>query len=290
MNRTTPHWLALVLGLGLLGAADPADAQRLPTGPSHELGVIPGYHSADPEAPEVTRENVLELDRLWPYQVALASDWTPRGASRPVRKGTLGVLARVEPDGRARIDFGRDGQHRVPIGQTDLVERANQIRLGELQKLMPNLLHAVGPRLLDPSAEPPSKPTLASLFVHEGYLTVFADPGSPEFAAMAAELSPLEGRNGVLTLVFPQNRAGNEKTTARLRELGWEVPFVLFRFSDGYTRSQLAEETPPPAVMLQTADGRVLFESVWEPGLAGALTVAIDSSLGEATRQASSSD
>ena len=61
----------------------------------------------------------------------------------------MGVLIRVEASGLARIDFGRDGLYEVPVGATDLVERANRIRTGELRKMAPNFVLAIGPRLVD---------------------------------------------------------------------------------------------------------------------------------------------
>jgi hypothetical protein len=279
-----------VSAVGLVGASGSASAQGREGKESQRIGVISGYHSSDSDAPPITAKNILEYDRLWPYQVALVEDWTPPGAQNPIAKDTLGVLVRVEPDGTARIDFGRAGRQTVPLAATDIVERANRVRLGELEKLMPNLLHAVGPRLVDPSSDPPRDPTLEELYVYDAYLTVFADPDSAEFDRIAVALAPLEGRHRVKTILFPQGQRGNEKVIARLRALDWKVPFVLFRFSDPYTRSQLAEGTPPPAVMLQTADGRVLFESSWQDDVAGALEVAIDVEFGKGSASAQVSD
>ena len=62
-----------------------------------------------------------------------------------MQAGNVGVLIRVEAPGVARVDFGRDGLHEVPVVKTDLVERANQIRRGEAEKLAPNFLLAIGP-------------------------------------------------------------------------------------------------------------------------------------------------
>jgi hypothetical protein len=58
--------------------------------------------------------------------------------------GSVGVLIRVEDGGIARIDFGRDGLREVPIAMTDLVDRANRVRSGELVKLAPNFVLAIG--------------------------------------------------------------------------------------------------------------------------------------------------
>src|SRR5262245_25765983 len=103
--------------LGLLSLA--------PLAAAAQPDASPARRAADPSAPPATDANLLSSERFWPYQVRLAKPWQPPGAQAPLGVGTVGVLVRVENDGAARIDFGRDGRYEVPVGVTDLVERAN---------------------------------------------------------------------------------------------------------------------------------------------------------------------
>jgi hypothetical protein len=143
------------------------------------------------DASPVTAATLLASERFWPYQVALTRPWQPAGRAQPLRAGSDGVLIRIEASGLARVDFGRDGLYAVPVAETDLLERANRIRLGEAQKDAPNFVLAIGPRLLD-SASPELQPfSLQEVAGYERFLCVFADPNAPDFEAMAKALAPL---------------------------------------------------------------------------------------------------
>jgi hypothetical protein len=237
---------------------------------------IPGYEAADAGAPEVTPENLMASERFWPYQVALTSAWRPLDRDRPLAVGTGGVLIRVEAGGSARIDFGRDGIYTVPVAQTDLVERANRIRLGQELKMGPNAALAIGRKLTDSRAErlvvfkPDEKVPI------RGFLCVFADPDAPGFAELAAALRPMQQRDGVLTVLFPQGQHPDQETLERLHALDWKVPFAFDFLSDSYTESFLPAGTPLPAVLLQTVEGRALFLGSWKPGSLAELTAALD--------------
>jgi hypothetical protein len=220
--------------------------------------------AADDGAP-LRAEDLLANERSWPYQVALSKD------------GSVGVLIRVEDGGVARIDFGRDGLRDVPIAETDLVERADRIRRGELDKAAPNFVLAIGSRLVDsggPELAPYARDEAAA---KSGFLCVFADPSAANFAEIAAALAPLSERHGVLTLLFPQSRLSDANVRAQLRSLGWTIPFVYDHLSEAYTKTLLPDTLAPPAVLLQTNEGRVLLESAWRPDLLPRLTAAVDS-------------
>ncbi|MGH7292565.1 MAG: hypothetical protein ACREJT_15205, partial [Myxococcota bacterium] len=231
----------------------------------------PEHHPAEPNAPPVTDANLLASDRFWPYQVELL-----QSARAELPGGSVGVLIRVEDGGMARIDFGRDGLHDVRIDQTDLVLRANRVRSGELEKIAPNFVLALGPRLLDPSTDVLKPLSLGVSSAKPGFLCVFADPSAKSFAALAAALAPLRDRDGVLTIVFPQAEQTDAVMRERLRELDWDVPFVYDHLSEPYTRTLLSRGVRAPAVQLQTRDGRVLFESAWRANLVPELTRALD--------------
>ena len=190
------------------------------------------------------------------------------------------MLIRVETSGAARIDFGRDGQHEVPVRATDLLATANRIRLGELAKLAPNFALAIGPRLVSSATTPPRLFGLDEAAVQRGFLCVFADSNAKEFPELARSLAPLAGRQGVLTILFPQGAQPDSRIAERLRSLAWPVPFVLDHVSEAYTHTLLSEKTALPAVALVTSEGRLLLESSWKADLATELTAALDAGFG----------
>lgn len=265
----------LALALALL-ASPPLRADGLRSAPA--------FSAADLAAPVVTAERLLASERFWPYRVELVGAWDAPDGTR-LRIGARGVLVRVEEDGRARIDFGRDGVHEVPTGVTDLVARAERVRRGELEKILPNFVHAIGPRLVDPQASPPGPLPLTTALAQRGFVSVFAAPDDPRLAELGRALAPL-GEIGVMTVFFPQGRHPDGRVLARLDALGWKVPFVRDHLSEGYTHAQLAAGTPLPAVMVHSPDGRKLFASAWTPDVAARARQAASAAFGEPTRTA----
>jgi hypothetical protein len=274
----------LALCLMLLSAILPASLRADPSH-GHMTTGLPPHRAEDAAAAVVTEENLLASERFWPYQVALTKRRPPTyGSGTPLRPGALGILIRVETTGVARLDFGRDGLHEVSVGATDLVERANRIRLGELDKQAPNFLLAVGPRLLDSGSSSLRPFPYESAAARRGFLCVFADPGAGGFDDVATTLAPLRERPELLTILFPQGAHPDGEVGQKLRSLEWTVPFLYDHISEGYTRSLLAADTRLPALMLQTAEGRVLFQSGWRaevvPELSSALDAALDGTPG----------
>jgi hypothetical protein len=266
----------------VLLAAIPLHALGAEPSGGNVTGGLPEHHAEDPSAAAVTEQNLLTSERFWPYQVA-ATEALPAVAGRqPVPAGNVGVLIRVEASGAARIDFGRDGLHEVPIAKTDLVERANRIRTGELAKLAPNFLLAIGPRLVDSAGDALRPLPYASVAEQRGFLCVFADPGAKKFAALAAALAPLQQRHGVATILLPQGEHPDARVREQLRSLGWTIPFVYDHLAEAYTRSLLDADVALPAVVLQTREGRVLFQSEWKAGVASTLEAALDAAFASA--------
>jgi hypothetical protein len=241
---------------------------------------VPLHHAADPGAAVVTEGNLLASERFWPYQVALIRAWQAPGRERPLDPGVLGVLIRVEAGGLARIDFGREGLYEVPIGATDLLARANQVRQGDLHKMAPNLVLAIGPRLLDSASTPLRALGLSAASEPKGFLCVFADPGTPAFADLAAALAPLRGRHGVLTVLFPQGEHPDHELGEQLRSLGWTVPFMQDGLAEAYTRTLVPGGTPLPALTLATREGRVLFQVGWRADAVPELSSALEEGFG----------
>jgi len=247
---------------------------------SSHADTLPDHRVADPTAASVTEQNLLANERFWPYHVELTKPWQAAGRPQPLPAGTMGVLIRVEASGIARIDFGRDGLYEVPIEATDLVEDANRIREGKLRKIAPNFVLAIGPRLVD-SGGPALRPyPAAAAATHQGFLAVFADPGADDFAAVANALAPLSKREDVLTILFPQGEHPDEKIREKLSSLGWNVPFVYDFLADTYTRSLVDAKVRLPAIVLQTKEGRVIFQSPWSADAAPKLSAALDDAFG----------
>lgn len=242
-------------------------------------GDLPAYQAGDSAAAAVREANLAASERFWPYQVGLAAPWLPPGREQPLPAGSSGVLVRVEDDGTARIDFGRDGLHVVPVAATDLVERANRVRLGELDKMAPNYVLAIGPRLIDAAADPPRPLSFRDATYERVFLSVFADPRAADFAALAKALAPLRARSGLLTILFPQGDRPDPEVYERLRALDWPVAYVFDHLAEAYTRTQLPEALTLPALLLQTGEGRVLWQGAATPAAVAPLTAAIEQAL-----------
>jgi len=236
---------------------------------------------AEPAAAGVTPENILANERFWPYQVALVTPWKPPGRGSALEPDQLGVLIRVETSKRARIDFGRDGVHEIPIVETDLVARTERVRRGELEKVAPNFVWAIGARLLD-STSPVLVPlSLQRVAAHRAFLCVFADPRAEGFPVLARALAPLRERDGVATILFPQGDHPDAQVLERLRALGWTIPFVHDHLSESYARSLLEDGTPTPYVLLQTDEGRLLFQRSFDAATLAELERVIDATFAD---------
>jgi hypothetical protein len=231
----------------------------------------------------VTAGSLLAHERYWPYHVSLLQDWKPAGTGQPLRKGTRGVLIRLESAELTRIDFGRWGLHEVPIPATDLVANANRIRLGELAKPGPNFLVAIGRFLLDPAAPKLDSYSVDRALPHRAFLCAFADPDAKSFADLAGELAPLRGRADLLAIFFPQTTKNDVDTAAALRSSGWTAPFVFGSFSEAYARTLLPANAKLPALLLQTGEGRLLYAGAWEKGSAPKVLAALDAAFPEET-------
>ncbi len=274
--RALPTAFALALATTLAappGLAQPSKGNLIQQIPEHDI--------ADPAAPEVTLDNLMESEVFWPYRVRLKRAAKPEGASREIDSDVLGVLIRVEPAGTARIDFGREGLVTVPVADTDLVERANRIRMGDDEKDASNFVLAIGARMLVSDDEVLRSIEFDEVAAQEGFLAVFADPSAFDFGTLAASLEPLRGRDQVLTVLFPQGRHTDEQVRSLLRKAEWPVPFVLAHLTGPYTESRLASSPERPVVQLQTKEGRVIYQAEWSQEVLPALTEAIDQAFPE---------
>lgn len=276
---------AALLGLALLPpAASAQDSAQRFDGPK-----LPDHVAKDRDAPAITQANLLESDRFWPYRVALLEPWQPVPQAEPLPTELDGVLIRVESADVARIDFGRGGVQRVPVDKTDLVQRANRVRLGEEEKAMPNLAYQVAPRLVDATSDTQRAYPLTDAMSKRGFLCIFADPSAPAFAQLAKALAPLADHPGVLTVLFPQGEHADVALRDTLRAQGWKVAFVLDFMSEAYTGTLVDPGTPMPVIQLQTNEGRILLEAPWKPGLEKRIAAALGASFPAEAQAAGSS-
>jgi hypothetical protein len=186
-------------------------------------------------------DNLLDHEKLWPYRVTLTDAWQPPAGGAAIAAGTIGVLIRVETGGVARIDFSSDGKFEVPIEKTNLVESANRIQRGELEKPAPNFLYAIGTHLVDSAADSLAPLLPETLSDRRTYLCVFADPAGKDFAELAKALRPLKAHSDMETILFPQSEQPDAATRDQLRAADWKVPFVYGFLSVPYTRTLLRE-------------------------------------------------
>jgi hypothetical protein len=238
--------------------------------------VVPAHAASSPGAPAVTAATLLESERFWPYHVRLESAWTPPRARDAIPAGAIGVLVRVESRSLARVDFGRHGLVDAPIEKTDLVARANAIRLGQEEKRLPNLVEAIGPRLLASEGDALEALPLSFTYAHDGFLCVFADPSAEGFPDLAVAMTALPHRAELLTILFPQGRKSDAAVRERLRASGWKVPFVYQHLAEPYTRTLIGDAAVLPRISLLSPEGRLLFDREWRPDTITALRAAIE--------------
>jgi hypothetical protein len=234
---------------------------------------LPADTVADPESVVVTEANLLASERFWPYQAALAEPTSLPGAVRPLPAGSLGVVIRVLPGARVRIDFGRDGLATLPVRATDLLARANVIRTGAATKTAPNLTFALAPRLLDAGAEVPRRVRLEESFELEGFLCLFANPDEVDFPKIASLVAPLSGRGGVLPVLFAQGAHPDVALLAKLHAAGWKGAFALDHMSEAYTRTLVDDPIDAPRLALYSAEGR----EIWSGDFRGVLPPELES-------------
>lgn len=225
----------------------------------------------------VTVETLHENERFWPYRIQLVEPWRPVGFEGRFGWG-VGVLVRVEPDGSLRVDFAEHGVHRVPAGATDVIEKANRIRTGELEKSLPNLVVWLSGRLLDPTKTPIRPLEKLKIDGAARFLLVFADPAAPDFSKLAKDVGDVRARPGLVKLLLPQGDRRDGGVANLCRAADWRDAFLLDRFTPAYTRSLLDADLALPAVMLISAEGRRIHAASWSPGLGANIEAVLTAS------------
>lgn len=242
------HVPALSLSLALLTVPVPA-----------QIGsALPNvYEIADPSAETITPENLLANERFWPYRVARLSD------------GNQGVLLWTQPDGQARVDFGRDGIHNLPVAHTDLIPRANRLRLGVDTKSAPNLIYSLGPRLIDASVEPARPLDLLKFSEWKRIIALSGDPDDPRLGEWAKQIAALPGAGERLQVFFPIAEKPNGTVAEIVRAWPGRWTFVFDHLSEHYAKLYVGEALSVPRVVVLTPAGRPLTTLSPEAGLTG---------------------
>jgi hypothetical protein len=245
------------------------------TDPSADADLPPDGAQAKVQPGDITPDTIFEHERYWPYRIKLSEAWRPESGERAFRVGTPGVLIRLIDADTALVDFAGLGVHEVPVSSTDIVESARGIVSGRVHHYGPNLLVALGPRLVDTRGEEPV--AMRPEFMQQRLiLLVFADPGDDRFDALAQELSSLPEAPAFSAVLLPQGGSSSQEVFERMREAGWPAPFLQPRLSPGYSEGLLPEGLALPAVTLNTRNGRLLYQDRWEAGAIDRIRSALE--------------
>lgn len=258
--------LASLLTITAMGCS-PGDGDS-PSGGSDATADRPPIAIEGAEPPEgtptrpITAENVLAHERAWPDIVALVAPWPPSDAAQPLTAGYRGALVRVEPEGRARIAFGRHGNHSIPLEYTDLVERANEVEAGTRHKIAPNFLLHFGTQFLHPELEALAPFPTPELAKSTRFLCIFAAFARDGFPALVERLKPLARSADVQVLFFPLDmpQGSAEIIKEQLTTLAWPVPFAYPQAAEVHAQKLVGRVPEVPTALLITDEGRLLLE------------------------------
>lgn len=264
--RISRAFLCLIIVTSAMGCSDSVPAVDSEDGTSRSAAAhLPPAANREPvllnqSESVITADNVFEAEAFWPNIVAVAEGWQPATTDRPRPKTLQGALIRVERDGRVRLDLARFGRVDVPIAETDLVERANAVRRGEIFKHRGNLAMQLSPLLVRSDLEQPGPYPSREIKSAEQILCVFADPRSDVFPEIAAAVSTWAEKQQIPAVLVAQN-VGREDLSdlhGRLKEVGWLAPFVYPERSATQTERLLRKAPSGPWIQLLTREGRVL--------------------------------
>jgi hypothetical protein len=271
--------LAIVGLLALLGCSglvhrdvsSPSAAEFLPGADPESIAALRIGDAADDR---VDLDNLYANEAYWPYQIQLTREWKPAGREGDFAWG-LGVLLRVDPDQRLRVDFGHHGKHWVPAEATDVLARANALREGATRKLGPNLVTAIGNRLLDPSGET-LRPVTTDLKAQWAFLLAIADPADPGFGDLARALEGPAIREGLTVVLVSPVDYGDFKLYRVCYDQRWPGAFLRDRFGPAYAEGALEVGEEPPRLQLLTPEGRLLWTAPATPAAIEPLSALLE--------------
>ena len=251
--------LLLILAVALLASClEPEDSPELePNETAEPAGAAP-----------LTGEDLVSQDAYWPEKVYVTGDWTPDDSWKDARKPIRGMLLRVPDPGHVRVDFGRLGIHEVPIAETDVLPKANALRVEAAPNRRGNLTRLLSGALTDTRFEQ-VQPYRRHRIVRSDILLVAAPLDAELLRGMAESLRefhvPGEGMNVVL-LVQKKER-DSVAIFETLREIGWEMPFLRWGFVESATNGYLEEGHTIPWIGLMSPFGRSFYQAAWREGM-----------------------
>ncbi|MGC9450973.1 MAG: hypothetical protein ACP5I4_05945 [Oceanipulchritudo sp.] len=209
----------------------------------------------------MTPESAYEHSEYWPFYVSLVESIDSNGMN--LKAGARGVLIRMTgPDG-ALVDFGRHGLATLPVGKTDLLDRAQSIREGLETKEFPNFVYHLGPRLIVPTEGRPGFHDLSRLTARRYFLTVYTSAERHLMESIATVLDrlkePLETGN-VFILFMPVGEKDDFVFSRSLLDHGLEHPFVYSHLAEIYTDSLHHDVSELPLLVLNDADGKIILK------------------------------
>lgn len=257
-SRALPVLVLLAsVGLGCPAAESPSNGRSDRTTES----------AAPLEVPRSATDALVAADLMaselyWPNIVALVEPFTPEDRAQPLKRGYRGAMIRLTPEGLVRIDFGRHGRHEVPVAATDLLERANAVRAGDLHKVAPNFLAHFGTQFLDPTTREQAPYPTVELAKSRLFLCLFVSPSDPGFASLFERLTALPGAPRLQMLLFPLGLGLEQIEVVKpaLQAAGLLVPFAYPAAAERHAQSLLGRIPAGPHGLLISPEGRVVLE------------------------------
>ena len=83
----------------------------------------------------------------------------------------------------------------------------------------------------------------------------------------------------MLIVLFPQGAHDNERVLARCEEVGWASPFLYSLYVRGFTAAYFGDDAESPSLILQTPNGRLIYETAWRAGALTDLSNAVERNL-----------
>lgn len=224
--------------------------------------------------PALTDSAVYKDSALWPPRAGLTSDFTSADTESPrtIPDGREAVLIRLEPGEpvHAVLDFGRLGLHRVPLAQTDVMDRAEKIAAGEVEKETPNWTMMIGrafSRHKSEAGQGGIKVPFAEVETFRYFLLVYLDGdpvGNRAAAALLEEHKDAIQAAAIAPIIFGMGEfpyIGELAYIETLREHGLDKQFFMApHVSAPYASSMAHSYQTMPAIALVDAEGKTLYE------------------------------
>lgn len=206
---------------------------------------------------------LYENHTLWPLKVHATRDIEVPDGRVPAR--TRGTLVRIEPDGTARVDFGRSGIQNVPVTKTDILAQAHAIRDGDQDPDRPNFVMLMGTRLGRTDLEYIQAYPYDQFTSHDLFLILYLE-GLMEFDEELAEsfrkVVSLSQEHGVLPFVHTTVPTKGLLLAHLLQvKLETPIPYVVGHLQEPMARVMGHNPHNMPMAVLVNEYGKVLAKA-----------------------------